>query len=116
MTIYEIELLQGLSQENLEEEFSIPLDISDIINICREYNKLGWQIQNQVENILELGVEEAIKSGTVKKESLPHIKQFLIAISKNAYFGDAVSQATDCLKIIGYYEDKHKMSNKLMYN
>lgn len=93
-----------------DEEFSIPLDISDIINICREFNKLGWQIQNQVENILEVGVEESIKSGIVKQQSLPHIKSFLKAIGKNAYFGDAVSQAHDCIELISEYEDKYKVS------
>lgn len=93
-----------------DEEFSIPLDISDIINICREYNKLGWQIQNQVENILEVGVEESIKSGIVKQQSLPHIKSFLRAIGKNAYFGDAVDQAHDCINLILEYEDRYKVS------
>lgn len=87
-----------------DELFSIPLDISDIINICREYNKLGWQIQTQVENILEVGVEESIRSGNVKKESLPHIKSFLRCITQNPYFGDAGSQALECLEIIKEYE------------
>jgi hypothetical protein len=98
------------TSNNQDEEFSIPLDISDIINICREYNKLGWQIQNQVENILEVGVEESIKTGIVKQQSLPHIKSFLRAIGKNAYFGDAVSQAHECIELILDYEDKHKIS------
>jgi len=92
-----------------EEEYSIPLDISDIINICREYNKLGWKIQNQVENILELGVEESIKQGIVTKESLPQIKSFLKSISSNAYFGDAVSQSNDCIKLIREYELLNKV-------
>jgi hypothetical protein len=92
-----------------DECFSIPLDISDIINICREYNKLGWQIQTQVENILEVGVEESIKSGNVKKESLPYIKSFLRCITQNPYFGDAGTQALDCLDIIRDYEVKHKI-------
>lgn len=91
------------------EEFSIPLDISDIISICKEYNKLGWQIQNQVENILELGMNESIKSGKVKRESLPFIKQFLQQIVKNAYFGDAVSQAEDCIQLIREYESEVKL-------
>lgn len=90
-----------------DELFSIPLDISDIINICREYNKLGWQIQNQVENILEVGVEESIKNGSVRKESLPHIKAFLHCISQNPYFGDAGTQALDALDLIKTYEVKH---------
>ena len=102
-------------QDN-DDEFSIPLDISDIINICREYTKLGWQIQNQVENILENGVEESIKSGFVKKESLVHIKSFLQAIGKNAYFGDAVSQAHDCIKLIHEYEYRNKIKKCSSWN
>jgi hypothetical protein len=110
MTTQDFDLLElKESIEDKEEEFSIPLDISDIINICREYNKLGWQIQNQVENILEVGVEESIKSGIVKKESLPHIKNFLQRICDNAYFGDAVAQADECIELIKTYEDKHKL-------
>lgn len=89
---------------NEGEEFSSPIDITDIITICKEYNKLGWQIQNQMENILELGVEESIKNGFVKQESLPHIKAFLIAISNNPYFGDAIMQAKECIEIILKYE------------
>jgi len=100
--------LTSLHNEDNEEEFSIPLDISDIINICKEYNKLGWNLQNQIENILEFGIEESIKYGYVKQESLVPIKYFLIAISNNPYFGDAGSQATDCIQIIREYESKNK--------
>lgn len=100
------------NENNGDEEFSIPLDISDILNICREYNKLGWQIQTQVENILEVGVEESIKNGTVRKESLPHIKAFLRCITDNPYFGDAGSQALDCLKLIQIYEK----NNNIVYS
>jgi hypothetical protein len=113
MTAHELDVLslgKTTTSNDQDEEFSIPLDISDIINICREYNKLGWQIQNQVENILEVGVEESIKSGNVKRESLPHIKSFLRSICSNAYFGDAVSQANDCIKLILEYESTHKVT------
>jgi hypothetical protein len=110
MNARELDLnLDSSAPFNEEEEYSIPLDISDIISICREFNKLGWQIQNQVENILEVGVEESIKSGIVKQQSLPHIKSFLHSIGKNAYFGDAVSQAHDCIQLISEYEGKHKI-------
>lgn len=95
--------------DDKEEEFSIPIDISDIINICREYNKLGWQIQNQVESILEVGIEASIKANILKKESLSHIKNFLKHITDNAYFGDAVTQSEDCIKLIEAYESKHKV-------
>ncbi len=101
---------QTQASADTDEEYSIPLDISDIITVCREFNKLGWQIQNQVEQILEVGVEESIKSGNVKRESLPHIKSFLKVISKNAYFGDAVSQAHDCISLIQEYEETHKVT------
>ena len=90
-----------------EEEYSIPLDISDIINICKEYNKLGWQIQNQIESILDLGVEQAIEVGNIKSISLPHIKDFLKSIYRNPYFGDARSQAQDCIFLIEEYESKN---------
>lgn len=112
MTLDKIESLSTLetsTSEEKDDEFSIPLDISDIISICRDFNSLGWQIQNQVENILEVGVEEAIKSGNVKKESLPRIKFFLRKICGNAYFGDAVSQAEDCIRLIQDYEEAHQI-------
>lgn len=112
MTAHDLEVL-GLKEttttNDKDDEFTIPLDISDIISICREYNKLGWQIQNQVEQILEVGVDESIKSGNVKRESLPHIKNFLHRICENAYFGDAVDQARDGIKLIAEYEEKHKI-------
>lgn len=109
-----LELIELVTNETTttiaDDEFSIPLDISDIISICKEYNKLGWQIQDQVESILELGMNESIKSGKVKRESLPFIKQFLQQIVKNAYFGDAVSQAQDCIQLIKGYELENKKS------
>jgi hypothetical protein len=118
MTLNELETLDTLelTSEEKEEEFSNPLDISDIISICRDFNSLGWQIQQQVENILEVGVEESIKSGFVKQESLPHIKRFLRKICKNAYFGDAVSQAQDCIELIHNYEEKYKIRYASNYN
>jgi len=115
MTAHDLDNLALVSSpvtsNDKDDEYSIPLDISDIISICREYNKLGWQIQNQVENILEVGVEESIKNGNVKRESLPHIKHFLHSICQNAYFGDAVSQAHDCIRLIVDFESKNKVSS-----
>lgn len=111
MTINELELLtlETQTSNDQDEEYNIPIDISDIIAICQEYNKLGWQIQQQVENILEIGVEEAIKSGIVKRQALPLIKNFLRQVSSNPYFGDACSQALDCVKLIQHYEQQHKI-------
>jgi hypothetical protein len=119
MTINELEaltLIDTKTTNDQDDEFNIPIDISDIITICREYNKLGWQIQQQVENILEVGVEESVKTGYVKKESLPHIKNFLRAVSQNPYFGDAVSQADDCVKLIQQYEMKHGVVSSCKFN
>ena len=110
MTINELEVLELITTENSntqDEEYNIPIDISDIISICREYNKLGWQIQQQVENILEVGIEESIRTGYVKKEALPLIKNFLRQVSNNPYFGDAVSQAHDVIMLIQKYEKEH---------
>ena len=114
MTALELKSLSPVSinpDNDKDDEYSIPLCIDDIINICREYNKLGWQIQSQIESILECGVEESIKSGIVKKTSFPHIKHFLNRICDNAYFGDATSQAHDCIKLIQQYEEKYKAND-----
>ena len=110
MTAYELEVFNASnSTPTEEEEYSIPIDISDIINICREFTKLTWQMQNQIDSILEAGVEEAVNSGSVQRASLPHIKDFLMRICDNPYFGDAVSQSYDCIKLIQQYEEIHKM-------
>lgn len=94
------------------DEFSIPLDITDIISICKEFNQLGWQIQTQVEHILEVGVKESINSGLVKQQSLPLIKNFLQAICRNVYFGEAILQAQDCIELINNYQkDNYKIIN-----
>lgn len=119
MTLTEFEtlsLIETKPSDEKDEEYSIPLDISDIINICKDFNSLGWHIQNQIENILEVGVEESIKSGHVKQQSLPHIKHFLRRICGNVYFGDAASQAEDCLKLIQSYEEKYQIQYVSNYN
>jgi hypothetical protein len=112
MTLNEFEtlsLIESTSTDDQDEEYSIPIDISDIISICKDFNSLGWQVQTQIENILENGVEESIRNGSVKQESLPRIKYFLRRICGNAYFGDAVSQAQDCLKLIKQFEEKYQV-------
>lgn len=87
-----------------DEKFDIPIDIADIINICKEYSMLGWQIQNQIEQITTLGIEKSIKSGAVKVSSLVVIKDFLYKICENAWFGDAANQANDCISLIEDFE------------
>jgi len=113
MTAHEFEVLSLNSStlnKDKEDEYSIPLDISDIINICREYTKLTWQTQSYIESILEMGVDEAIKSGSVQQDSLPHIKNFLLKICDNSYFGDATSQAKEAIYLIDTYLDANLQS------
>lgn len=98
---------------NEEEEFEIPLDIEDIITVCQEYGKLGWGLQNQVETVLKVGIAEAIESGQVKKESLPHIKEFLQQIVRGICVGDAAKQAADCIQHIDQYQQTHKPISNL---
>lgn len=110
MSVYEFDMNLGeVSSNNNKEkkENTSSIDISDIINVCREFNKLGYNIQQHIENILRFGVEESIKSGLVKVESLPHIKQFLSHICENSYFGDASEQAYECFSLIEIFEHDH---------
>jgi hypothetical protein len=91
--------------QTLNEEFSNPLDISDIIGICKKFSNLEYKIQSQIETILEVGVEDAIKIGMISKASLSEIKEFLISVSNVGLFGDAAEQARDCFELISIYED-----------
>lgn len=100
---------------NKEDEFSIPLCISDLLDICKNYSMLGWNIQSQIEQILELGVEQAIQHG-VNPSSLPHIKSFLAAICSNPYFGDATSEACECIEMISSFQEKNPSIFKLKVN
>ncbi len=90
-----------------DDKFEIPMNISDILEVCKEYSRLGWQIQNQIEYISDMGIEESLKSGKVKIASLPLIKNFLKAVSKNPPFGDATEQADECVALIENYELTH---------
>lgn len=111
MSVQDVNLTVDTVGVNEEEYYSIPLDISDIISICKEYNKLGHQIQNQIDTILENGIDQTIKNGCIKIESLPYIKMFLKQIIKNPYFGDAATQAEDCLFLIDIYCENNEKHN-----
>ena len=93
-------------EQDNEEYTDIPIDISDIINVCKEYNKLGNDIQYQIDYILEFGVADGIKNGLVTKGSLNFIKNFLKIISNNPYFGDSVNQSKEVLFLIKEHESK----------
>jgi len=113
MTLPKLETLTiDTTISNEPGEYSIPLNITDIISICKDFNNLGWQVQKQVETILEVGVEEALLTGKVKLEVIPHIKYFLHRVCDNIYFGDAAFQAQECLELIAQYEDKYPILNK----
>lgn len=114
MNSLKIEVLNNKSLIQNDDEFSIPMDISDILNICKEYADLTSQIQSQIENMLEIGLEESLNTGVVKISSLPYIKYFLNKICENPYFGDAVSQSKDLIDSIKKYEDLNK--SKIIYN
>lgn len=96
------------SFENEEEEFEIPLDIEDIMLICREYSKLGWNLQSQIEAILAVGVETALKTGQATRDALPHIKDFLQQIINGVCVGNAAIQAIECIDLINHYQTTHK--------
>lgn len=105
---------QNINVIDSDEELSIPLDISDIIYICKEFTKLGNNIQTQMEYLLEIGVHESIKQGYVKQESLPHIQDFLKKVKSNPYFGDCCSQAEECVSLIKEYLFLNK--EKVVFN
>lgn len=101
---------------NDNELYSIPLDITDIITICESYNKLGNNIQYQLQSILDLGINESIKSGFVKRESLPFIKLFLETLQRNPYFGDSADQAKEFLFLIKEFEHNNPLKFNLTLN
>ena len=101
-----LQLIEFSKPKETNEYLDIPIDITDIITVCKEYSNLGSNLQNQVESILDLGIEESIKTGKVKLQSLPHIKFFLKSIVNNPYFGDATDQCNEIIDIITLYQSK----------
>ena len=89
-------------QETSAEEYNNPLDISEILQVCAEYNQLGWEIQSQIHLLLD----NQLADFTFDKSSLPKIKSFLTKIADNFYFGDASEQAKECLEEIKMMENK----------
>lgn len=88
-------------------EADIPLDISDILTVCKNYAVLGINIQQQIECIMEMGIDEAVSSGKVKIEVLPHIRQFLKSIT-DYFLGDAVDQSFAVIMMIDDFEAKNQ--------
>lgn len=99
----------NMSAKKIENDiYDIPLNISDILHICNEYNALGLSIQNQINYIVEFGVDESVNNKYVKLENLPHILNFLEKLSENVYFGDAVFQAQEIIFNIKVYIENIK--------
>ncbi len=102
----ELELQLVPVETKQADDLDIPLDLTtDILSVCREYSMLGWQIQQQVENIVELGIQDAITSKAVSVSSLPHIRAFLQQVVRNPLFGDAADQAERAVAMIDAYTD-----------
>lgn len=95
--------LNGSIDNINETELDIPIDINDIIEVCKQYTQLGWNIQQQIGWLIELGIEESLKEGKVSVEALPHIRQFLKSITEKM-FGDTVDQAFAVIMMIDNYE------------
>lgn len=107
LTVHTENSVNEVDSNKQEDNYGAPIDISDIINICKEFSQLGINMQNQIDNILDLGVEKAIRQNIVQVQSLPHIKQFLSHICSNVYLGDASEQANEVLFMIKAYEYAH---------
>lgn len=83
-----------------DDEFSIPLDISDLLNICKEFNELNAATKLQLENIIDNGIESSLQQGFITYDGLPKIIKFFSKIKENAYFGDAATQADELLNVM----------------
>jgi len=98
--------MNAKKQDN--DVYDIPLNVSDILHICNEYSKLGLTIQNQVNYIVEFGLEESIQNKYVKPEYLPYICNFLEKLCENVYFGDAVDQSKEIIFNIKAHLENNK--------
>lgn len=104
-------ILNGLNQ--LAEKTGAPIDINDIMSLCKSYSQLGYSLQHQVETILSRGIDQAIESGIVSLSSLHLIKDFLQQIEGNFYFADAADQAMECIRAIESFEENQPPQYKI---
>jgi hypothetical protein len=96
-----------LQLATIEEDLDIPLCVEDLIVICREYTRLGYQMQQSVDAIMDLGIEDAVNSKAVSAAALPHLKHFLQQVIRNPLFGDAVDQAAETVRAIEDWQEVH---------
>lgn len=97
-------LLATLNGSIIESNDNVAIDITDILTICKQYNILGWNLQGQLEYLIENGVEETVNNGKVSVEMLPYIRDFLKSITERLTNADVVDQAYAIIMMIDYYE------------
>jgi hypothetical protein len=83
-----------------QDTLDIPIDLSDLISLCEAYSQMTRTMQYQANELIELGIDNALKTRAVSASSLPHIKSFLQQIMRNPLFGDAVAQAQEAIWLI----------------
>jgi hypothetical protein len=90
-----------------ENEFSIPLNLFEIIDICKEYNNLNTYLQKQISNIMSEGISHCIENKLVDQKSFPELISFFEKIINNQYFGEARDQAIECVQVMSLCVPKH---------
>jgi hypothetical protein len=99
-----LSLLEVTSSDDKDEEYNNPLDISELLELCETYVKVGPSIRQQIKKMCENDAN-IISSDSLR--ALPFVKDFLKKIANNVYFGDAGLQAIDLLSKIKFIEDKY---------
>lgn len=86
---------------------NLPIDLTDLLEVFKGYNNLGWLIQRQIECLIENGVEESVMSGKVNIEVLPHIRNFLDSITQRMIGTDMADQCWAVIMMLDDFELKH---------
>jgi hypothetical protein len=55
------------------------MDLTTILDICKEYNRLGWAVQEQLEKVIDDSdnIKEMVEDGKLNPNALKYIKTFL---------------------------------------
>jgi hypothetical protein len=94
-----------------QDTLDIPIDLSDLIALCEAYSQMTRGMQQQANDLIELGIEDALKTKAVSTSSLPHIKAFLQQVQRNPLFGDAVAQAQEAIWLIEEWQMAHPITS-----
>lgn len=67
------------------------MDISSVLEICKAYNKLGWAMQDQLNDIAESGgeLENLIEEGKLNPNALYYINEFLQKVEDNIPYNES---------------------------